>query len=166
MGTFSEPDPLADFFTRERTRVLQCLTRYADGEGAAALGEARDILRALDDAETHVLYPAFSLVTLRPETQRLLDDSRGARAEQLAALDALAHKRAVRLRKLGAVALSDEIQHHARQQISQMLPVLSSQLPRVRYRSIVSAFTSRYEGARELAPVPVETRRQRTPIQA
>ena len=143
MRMYREPDTLATLLLRERARVLECLTRFAEGRGAAAISEARDIVRALADAETHVLYPAFSRVSLRPETQRLLDDSRDARAEQLAALDVLAHKRAARLRKLGAVALSDAIEHHARQHVSLLVPVLASQLPRPVYRSLVNAFAAR-----------------------
>jgi len=163
MGMYREPDPLADLLMREHARVLQCLTRFADGEGAAALAEAREVVQALAEAEVNVLYPAFSLVSPRPETQRLLDDSRGARADQLAALHALAHKRAARVRKVGAVALSDTLQRHAQEHIALLIPVLSSQMPRVRYRSIVSAFTNRYEGALVQRPV---ARRQRALMSA
>jgi hypothetical protein len=135
--------------------------RFASCDGAGNISEARRILRALGDAETNVLYPAFSRVSLRPETQRLLDDSRDNRAEQLAAVDVLAHKRAARLRKLAALELCDRIKHHGAQHVSLLIPVLASQLPRLLYRSIVQAFISHYqrEAGRELRAR--EPRRQR-----
>jgi hypothetical protein len=147
MGTYREPDSLASLLTREQTRVLDCLERFGNGGGAAAIAEARRILRALADAETNVLYPAFSRVSLRLDTQQLLDDSRDDRAHHLEALDALAHKRAARLRKLGAVALKDLIASHAQRHVSLLIPVLASQLARPLYRSIVHAFTAHYEAA-------------------
>jgi hypothetical protein len=160
MATYREQDPLAGLLIAQQTRVIECLLRFASGDGAAAISEARRILAALGDAETNVLYPAFSRVALRSETQRLLDDSRGNREEQLEALDVVAHKRAARLRKLAALELCDRIKHHGEQHISLLIPVLASQLPRAMYRAIVSAFSARYQGELELpAPPP---RRQRT----
>lgn len=162
MGTYREQDPLAALLAAQQTRVLECLMSFATGDGAGRLAEARRILRALADAETNVLYPAFSRVNVRPETQRLLDDSRGNRAQQLEALDGLAHKRAPRLRKLAVLELCDLIKHHGMQHISLLVPVLASQLPRPLYRSIVQAFTARYE--RGLPARTREPRRQRTMV--
>ena len=146
MATFREQDALTALIQREQARVLDCLMRFANGEGAGALAEVRRILRALADAQTEVLYPAFSRARLRLETQRLLDDSRCDRAEQLAALDGLAQRRATRLRKLAAVKLIDLIRHDDERLISLLLPVLMSQLPRPLYRSITYAFIAHYEG--------------------
>ena len=164
MGTYREQDPLAELLIEEQTRVLDSILRFASGEGAGAIGEARRILRALGDAETNVLYPAFSRVSLRPETQRLLDDSRGNRDEHLAALDVLAHKRASRLRKLAAVELCDRIKHHGVQHVSLLVPVLASQMPRPLYRSIVQAFKTRFEGELAHAARTREPRRQRAAV--
>ena len=162
MDTHREQDALATLLVREQTRALDSIKQFASGEGASALSEARRVLRALGDAEEGVLYPAFSRVSLRPETQRLLDDSRGARAQQLAALDVLAHKRAARLRKLAAVELCDLIEHHGVQHVSLLIPVLASQLPRPLYRSIVQTFIARYQGDLEHAARVPAPRRQRT----
>ena len=151
MGTYREQDPLAAHLSAQQANVLDCLMRYANGEGAANISEARRLITALADAEREVLYPAFTRVSLKPETERLLDDSRGNRAQQLEALDALAHKRSPRLRKLAAVALSDTIDHHGKQHTSLLIPVLASQLPRPLYRSIVHTFIARVEGALEHA---------------
>jgi len=161
MATFREPDSLAALLMREQIRLLDCLRKFADGGGSAELGEARRILRALADAETQVLYPAFRRVLLRLETQCLLDDTAGDRGEQLAALEALARKRAGRSRKLSAVALADILQLHTKQQIEVLLPVLGSQLPRLMYRAIVHAFSARFEGALEHRPRARDTRHQR-----
>ena len=155
MGTYREPDALSVLLLREQTRVLESLQQFGSGAGAGALAEARRILRALEDAETNVLYPAFSRVSLRPETQRLLDDCRGARAQQLEGIDALAHKRAARLRKLAMVELCDLIQHHGKQHVALLVPVLASQMPRPLHRSIVHAFTARYEGHLQAVPTNV-----------
>jgi len=146
MGMYREQDPLAAFIKREQSRVLERLMQFADGEGRGVLADARDVLRALAAVETEVLYPAFSRVRLRLETERLLDDSRGDRAEQLAGLDVLAHKRAARSRKLAAVKLIDLIKHHDEQLTTLLIPVLASQLPRPLYHSIVHAFIAHYEG--------------------
>lgn len=164
MGTYREQDPLAAFLMGQHRRVLDCLRQFANGEGASQISEARRILHALDDAETNVLFPAFSRVSLRLETERLLEDSRGNRAEQLALLDALAHKRAPRSRKLAAVELFDLIEHHAEQQITLLVPVLASQLPRPLYRSIVHAFTDRFQGELDHKIQPRQPRRARTMI--
>jgi hypothetical protein len=152
MGTYREQDPLTAHLSAQQTRVLDCLRRFADGEGAANISEARRILTALAEAERDILYPAFTRVAVKPETQALLDDSRGNRAQHLEGLDALAHKRAPRLRKLAAVALSDLIDHHGKQHASLLIPVLASQLPRPLYRSIVHTFVARVEGTLEQAP--------------
>jgi DNA invertase Pin-like site-specific DNA recombinase len=137
--------------------------RFANGEGADAVADARRVLGALRDTEAAVLYPAFSRVSLRPETQQLLDDCRDGRAQQLAALDALAHKRSGRLRKLAVVQLVDLVHHFSQQHIGLLIPVLSSQLPRQLYRSIVQAFTSHYEGSFDQgAHAHASRRRQRT----
>jgi hypothetical protein len=83
----------------------------------------------------------------------LLEDSRGNRAQHLAALDALARKRAVPLRKLAAVQLCDLIAHHGEQHTSLLLPVLASQLPRPVYRSLGHQFMARVSGELD-QPVP------------
>ena len=103
----------------------------------------RSILRALGDAETEVLYPAFSRIQVPLEIDYLLTDSRDSRARQLEALDTVARKRGPRLRKLAAVELADQLQRHFEQQVSELIPVLASRLPRALYRSIASAFVAR-----------------------
>jgi len=163
MATFREPDALSNLLMREQARVLDSLQDFSSGAGASALAEARRVLHALADVETNVLYPVFSRVHLRPETERLLDDCRDARAQQLAAVDALAHKRSPRLRKLAMVELADVIQHHGQQVVSLLVPVLSSQLPRPMYRSIVHAFTARYEAELEGLPKNVAKLKQTAP---
>jgi hypothetical protein len=150
MGAYREEDPLAILLAAEQMRVVECVLQFATVGGAGHIAEARRILRALGDAETNVLYPAFSRVALRPETERLLEDCRGNRAQQLAALDVVAHKRAPRLRKLAALEVCDQINHHGIQHVSLLVPVLSSQLPRPLYRSICQAFKTRYEGGIEV----------------
>lgn len=152
MGTYRAPDPLAVFLAAEQNRLLDCIKQFANGEGAARITEARRIIRALGEAETNVLYPAFSRVRLQLETERLLDDSRGNRAQHLGALDALARKRAVPLRKLAAVQLCDLIAHHGEQHTSLLVPVLASQLPRPVYRSLSHQFIARVTG--ELGQTP------------
>jgi hypothetical protein len=151
MGTYREQDPLAVFLTGEQNRLLDCLKRFANGEGAACITEARRIIQALGEAEASVLYPAFSRVRLHFETERLLDDSRGNRAQQLAALDALSRKRAVPLRKLAAVELCDLIAHHGEQHTSLLIPVLASQMPRPAYRAMSHQFMARVTGEMEQA---------------
>lgn len=147
MGTYREQDPLTRLVMREQARVLEGLVQFANGGGKAALNEARLTLCALRDAETEVLYPAFSRLRLRPDIERLLDDSRGNRTEQLDALDALAQKRGPRLRKLAMLALSDLIKQHDERHTTLLIPVLASQLARPLYRCIAQAFITRYEGA-------------------
>jgi hypothetical protein len=149
MGTYREQDPLATFLMSQQSRVLDCLKGFANGEGAACITEARRILRALGEVETAVLYPAFSRVRLHFETERLLEDSRGNRAQHLAALDALSRKRAAPLRKLAAVELCDLIAHHGEQHTSLLIPVLASQLPRPVYRAMAHTFVARFEGELE-----------------
>jgi hypothetical protein len=152
MGSLREPDPAATYLLEQHNRVLECLTRFASGEGAAELSKVRPIVRALRDAETEVLYPAFSRLQLPREIEYLLTDSRDSRARQLEALDALAHKRQPRLRKLAAVELADRIQTHGQQHVSELIPVLASRLPRALYSSIVSRFIARCEGALQTNP--------------
>jgi hypothetical protein len=163
MGTFREPDALSTLLLREQARLLESLQEFASGAGASALVEARRVLHALADVETNVLYPVFSRVHLRPETERLLEDYRDARAQQLAAVDALAHKRSSRLRKLAMVELADIIQHHGRQHVSLLIPVLASQLPRPMYRSIVHAVTARYQEHFEAPAKNVAKMKQTSP---
>ena len=146
MGTYREQDPLAVFLVGQQSRVLDCLKQFANGEGAACITEARRILRALGEVEAAVLYRRFLACGLHFETERLLEDSRGNRAQHLAALDALARKRAAPLRKLAAVELCDLIAHHGEQHTSLLIPVLASQLPRPMYRALAHTFVSRVEG--------------------
>jgi hypothetical protein len=141
---FRASDPLSELLAREQTRVIECVQRFASGEGAAALSKARQIVRALADAEDTVLAPAFVRVVLRSEEQCLVDDARGERARQLTALDTLARKRGARLRKLAALELCDQLQHHANQ-CARLIPVLASQLPRLLFRAIAGAFATRYQ---------------------
>lgn len=152
MGTYREQDPLAVFLTAEQNRLLDSIKQFANGDGAAHITEARRIIRALAEAEANVLYPAFSRVRLALETERLLEDSRGNRAQQLAALDVLARKRAVPLRKLAAVELCDLIAHQGEQHTSLLIPVLASQLPRPVYRSMGHQFMARVAGELDQAP--------------
>ena len=57
--------------------------------------------------------------------------------------------------------LADELQRHFQQQVSELIPVLASRLPRALYRSIVSTFVARCQRALEgatherRAPAPV-----------
>lgn len=157
MDTYREQDPLAVFLTGEQTRLLDCIKQFANGEGAARITEARRIIRALGEAEANVLYPAFSKVRLQLETERLLEDSRGNRAQQLERLDALARKRAVPLRKLAAVELCDLIAHHGQQHTSLLIPVLASQLPRPVYRSMAHQLMARVAGELD-HPVPTKAK--------
>jgi hypothetical protein len=152
MGTYREQDPLAVFWTGEQNRLLDCIKQFANGEGAARITEARGIIRALADAEAEVMYPAFSRVRLPLETERLLEDSRGNRAQHLEALDALARKRAAPLRKLAAVQLCDLIAHHGEQHTSLLMPVLASQLPRPVYRALSHQFMARVTGQAQAVP--------------
>ena len=145
MGILREPDPLAGYLLAQQTRVLECLTSFATGNDASALSDVRPIVRALGQAEADVLYPAFSRLQLPLEIEYLLTDSRDSRARQLESLDALAQKRAPRLRKLAALELADQIQRHCEQHVSELIPVLASRLPRALYRSIVSRFVGQCE---------------------
>jgi len=142
---------------REEARAIECIADLAASTGSArahALAEARHILTALADAEAAVLVPAFVRARLRPETQRLLEDSRGDRAEQLAALDELAARRGRRTQKIAALQLADLIKRSGEALTTLLVPVLSSQLPRPLYRSIVHAFVARYNGEDQLAAPP------------
>lgn len=142
---FRDQDPLAAFLSRQHRALLDCVEAIGNGAGAPRVAEARRILRTLDEAETQLLEPAFARVSLDPAIARLLDDARGERGRQLEKLEALAHKRAPRLRKLGAVALTDALEHHHRAQVSRSIPVLASQLPRPVHRALTGAFMARFE---------------------
>jgi hypothetical protein len=161
MVSVRERDPLASYLLAQHTHVLECLTRFAGGERGSVLSSVRSVIRALRDAETEVLYPAFSRLQLPLEIAYLLTDSRDSRARQLEALETLARKRGPRLKKLAAVELADELQRHFQQQVSELIPVLASRLPRALYRSIVSTFVARCQRALEgatherRAPAPV-----------
>jgi hypothetical protein len=150
VSSFQEHDPLAAFLEREQARLLEYVLQLADGDRSALSG-ARKLVNALDDAEAEILCPAFSRVRLRLDLQALLADSRTDRAEQLAALTALAQKRAPRLRKLAAVALCERITRDGERYIGQLIPALSSQLPRVLHRSIADAFIGRFCQIRDRA---------------
>ena len=145
MGTYREQDPLTAFLARQQRRVLEAITALGNGDPGASAAEPREVIRALAEAEAQVLYPTFSRVTLDLATERLLEDMRGERAIQLEKLEALAHKRAPALKKLGAVALADAIEHHHHAHASRLIPVLASRLPRPIYRALVGAFISRVE---------------------
>jgi len=154
--SYRDRDPLTEHILREHAGVLACINRVARGDAPAReLGGGRQILQALAAAESGVLYPAFGRVSLRLETERLLEDSSDNRARQLETLDALVHKRSPRLRRLKAVELADQIQHHGLQ-LSLLIPVLRSQLPRTLYGALATAFTARYLG--ELSDGPVQKR--------
>jgi len=144
MGAFRFQDPLVTLIAREQARVLECLVETTS-DRAAALVQARYIIRALSEAETAILFPAFSRVRLRPEQQHLLDDSRNARAEHLDALTALARRRQPRLAKLAAIQLCETIAHHNERLSTELISVLASQLPRALYARIVQAFSAHYE---------------------
>lgn len=150
MTTYREQDPLVALLVRAQERVLACLTETADR--GRALAEARQILTRLAEAETNVLFPAFVRVRLRPEAQHLLDDSRGVRDEQLAELDVLARKRQPRLRKLAAIQLAAAIARHNERLSTELVAVLSSQLPRPVYRALAQMFVDRYEGVLPVQP--------------
>lgn len=161
MTTHREQDPLVALLVRAQERVLACLTDAEDR--GRALGEARQILTRLAEAETAVLFPAFSRVRLRLEQQHLLDDSRGVRAEQLAEIDVLARKRQPRLRKLAAIQLTQAIARHNERLSTELIAVLSSQLPRPVYRALAQMFIARYEGAPPVPAGPVEPAAAATP---
>ena len=143
MASVREPDPMASYLLAQHARVLECLAGFASGEGAGALSTVRSIIRALGDAESEVLYPAFSRVRVPLEIEYLLTDSRDSRARQLEALETVARRRGPRLRKLAAVELADQLRRQFEQQVSELIPVLASRLPRALYRSIASAFVAR-----------------------
>lgn len=147
MALFREPDPLTDFLTRTQRSLLASVEAIGNGEGSARVAEVRRLLSALDDAESTILSAAFGRVTLDVAIERLLEDARGERGRQLEKLEALALKRAPRLRKLGAVALADAIEHHHRACLARSIPVLASRLPRPVYRAVASAFIARVEQA-------------------
>ena len=145
MGTYRERDPLTELILREHVSVLECINRVARGDAPAReLTAARQILQGLAAAEASVLYPAFGRVTLRLDTERLLDDCRDNRARQEETLDVLMHKRSPRLRRLKAVELCDQVQHHGVQLVTMLIPVLRSQLPRTLYGAVANAFAARY----------------------
>jgi hypothetical protein len=143
MASVREPDPMASYLMAQQARVLECLMSFAGGEAPSALCTVRAIIRALGDAEAEVLYPAFSRIQRPPEIEYLLTDSRDSRARQLEALETVARRRGPRLRKLAAVELADQLRRQFEQQVSELIPVLASRLPRPLYRSIASAFVAR-----------------------
>lgn len=149
MATVREPDPMTSYLLAQHARVLECLTGFASGERPCALSTVRAIILALGEAETDILFPAFSRIRLPLEIEYLLNDSRDSRARQVEALGAVARRRAPRLRKLAAVELADQIQRHFQQQVGELIPVLASRLPRALYRSIASSFVARCELALE-----------------
>jgi hypothetical protein len=145
MGTYRDRDPLTEMILREHASVLECIERVGRGEiPARELAGSRATLLALAAAEADVLYPAFGRVTLRLETERLLEDCQDNRARQQETLEALVHKRAPRLRKLKAVELADQVEHHGKQLATLLIPVLRSQLPRIVYGAIANAFAARF----------------------
>jgi hypothetical protein len=154
MGTYREHDPLSELILREHGGVLECISRVARGESPAReLAGGRAVLESLASAEANVLYPAFGRVTMRLETERLLEDCQDNRARQKETLEALLHKRSPRLRTLKAVELCDQIQHHGTQLVTLLIPVLRSQLPRTLYGAVANAFAARYTEALTGAPV-------------
>lgn len=154
MGIYRERDPLTELILREHASVLECINRVARGDAPAReLASARRILQGLAAAEASVLYPAFGRVTLRLEAERLLDDCRDNRARQQETLDALMHKRSPRLRRLKAVELCDQVQHHGVQLVTLLMPVLRSQLPRTLYGAVANAFAARYLDEVTASPV-------------
>jgi hypothetical protein len=154
MGTSREHDPLTELILREHAGVLESINRFARGESPAReVANGRAVLEALGAAESNVLYPAFGRVTMRLETERLLEDCQDNRARQIETLEALMHKRSPRLRMLKAVELADLIQHHGTQLGTLLIPVLRSQLPRTLYGAVANAFAARYTEALTGAPV-------------
>jgi hypothetical protein len=151
MATVREPDPLATFLVAQQKCVLECLTAFVRGEGAGRLSRMRTLIRALGEAEAEVLYPALARLPLPAELALLLADSRDSRARQLDAIDALAHKRGPRLRKLAGLELTDQIQHHFQQHVSELVPALASRSPRVVYRAIAARFAARCQAGLEAA---------------
>jgi hypothetical protein len=157
MATHREHDPLTEMILREHAGLLECINRVARGESPAReLAGKRAVLDALESAEANVLQPAFSRVTMRLETERLLEDCQDNRARQKVTLDALMLKRSPRLRTLKAVELADQVQHHGTQLVTLLIPVLRSQLPRTLYGAVSNAFAARYTEA--LTGVPVRPR--------
>ncbi len=162
MATFREHDPLLELLQSEHGRLLERLNRGLNADGDRHdLGEIRRLLRSLAVAEDEVFYPMFERVSLRPETQRLLDDCRDHRTQQLEALLTLSRtRRSHPLWKLRALQLRELVQSHAEQEETGLLPVLRSQLPRALYRSLASAFAARQArgthetAAAQAAPAP------------
>jgi len=163
MGSVREPDPMATYLVAQQQRVLEYLASFVSGGGASALSTVRTIVRALRDGETEVLYPALSRLQLPAEIELLLADSRDSRAHQLDALDALAHKRGSRARKLAAIELADQVQHHFQQHMCELIPALASRVPRALYRSVAARFVARcqdgLDGLGRRAPARSDERR-------
>jgi hypothetical protein len=145
MATYRERDLFLELLQREQGHLLGTITRLGTGDSRRPLDEIGSLLRSLTSTEHEVLYPAFSRVTMRPETQRLLDDCRGHREVQLDAFAALVRtRRTHRLWKIRSLQLRDLVQHHAEQQEVGLIPVLRSQLPRALYRALASTFAARH----------------------
>lgn len=137
-------DPLLEALELVHGQAYARINRVAAGEeGKRALDAVAAQLRSLAAAEASILYPAFSRVTLRPETRALLDDSRDHRDVQLAGIDELARTKRSHLRKLRALRLCALIESDAQRHAAQLIPVLRCQLPRVMYAAIGRAFAAR-----------------------
>jgi hypothetical protein len=146
MSISREPDELMTQMMLEHARVLECVERFVAGARPSVLDTARQIIRAFADAEDRVLFPMVA--KLRPQTRDVLADAVGDRARQLTELEALVQTRPPRARKLAAMRFSDQVRADLERRIDQILPALSSQLPRLQYRAIVRAFLNRYAAAR------------------
>ncbi len=144
MAVYRERDPFLEVFRHEQEALLASIAKLASEEGRRGLDEVDSKLRALEAAEAQVLYPAGARVALRPETQRLIDDCRGNRAEQQHLLQTLVRTRRTHpLCKLRMLQLRELVQHHAEMLEAGLIPVLRSQLPRALYASLASAFAAR-----------------------
>lgn len=149
-----EDDPLIELLERVHARVLESIKHVADGdEGKKTLDEVSKVLEALATAESEVLYPALSGISLPPETERFLEDCRDHRSAQLLALGALARSlKKPTLRKLRAVELTNLIYVDAKQHREQLLPVLRSRFARARYSALARAFAVRLGPPAEPTP--------------
>ena len=145
MAISREPDALMTHMILEHARVLECVERYLKSARPSALDSARQIIEAFADAEAAILFPMVD--KLRPQTRDVLADAVGDRAQQLTELDALVQAGSRSARKLAAANFADRIRGDLERRLTQLLPALASQLPRVQYRAIIQAFLRRYEAA-------------------
>lgn len=167
MATFRGRDPLAEVFERERAHVLARIDRVINGEPNRALDGLATELTRLAKVETEVLYPAFSQVHLRPETQSLLDDIVDHRGAHHSALQELLRtRRGHPLRKIRALQLRDLVSHDATVHLTQLLPVLRSQMPPPRYQALTNAVEARLAEHRGAAEARPHTAEQRAAAQA